>query len=239
VVLISALALVMASSAPAANAAPNPSFEVACGAATTACFWPDSSDAFVANQRDVTTAKTGAASYRQALFGNARGRLTTSECVDMPIAAGNVTVSFSYVLVAGTNVSLVRMRALPWSNTRCTGSAAAALQASATPIDDGGWHNVSNQLTAGSSTRSLRLEIAYDCNALCPNTQVNWDDLLVGDPSPPTAVTVTAPTAQRQGVVRHDGEARPSEDWCGRATRRRRPPTGERVREESVGLALR
>jgi hypothetical protein len=200
--LLVGAALTLVTSASAANVASNPSFEDVCGAPTKACFWPDSADSFVADQRDTTMANTGSASYRQALFGNARGRLTRSECVDTPLTAGSVTVSFFYRVVAGTNVNLVAFRAIPWSNSGCTGSAATVPPASARPVDDGAWHDVTSRSSLASATRSLRFEISYDCSALCPNTQVNYDDLVVDQALTPTSVTVGA-----IGVRRGDSRA--------------------------------
>ena len=146
---------------------------------------------------------TGSASYRLALQGQQgiAGVQTYSDCINVPLDAGTWTIGFSYLVVAGTNVTTVRYTVLPYTGLGCSGSL-DQLQTFVTAVNDGEWHDVSALRALATSAQSFQIVLQYSCSDSCPNTQVNFDDLVL-EKVVPTAVSVSSIRAGRTpgGVV--------------------------------------
>jgi hypothetical protein len=182
--------LCTASSAPAANLAPNPGFENACGTATKACSWYEEASSILDIRRDDSIARPGGfASYRVRLVGPFLGAAGKSDCeAPPPTTPGSVYMSFWY-RTTDTRVSAIEMYGWFWSNSTCGSSASGSLVRTLAPDADGDWHQVtgtSNALTG----ESFSLELGFQCSSSCPGAQVNFDDVVYDQA--PTAVRVTS-----------------------------------------------
>jgi hypothetical protein len=183
--LAGALAALSAAAASAANLAPNPGFELACGSPTKACFWWESSSADWVAQRDdaPSNAHTGTASYRlEILSPDTIGLTPPSDCQPAP-AAGNLPLSYWYRTTS--NVS-TEVEIWFYDDSACTSfSSAGVVQQNS--IADGLWHQVSGSVTAEAKPFNIRP--GFFCAASCPGTTTWFDDLAVGQV--PTAVRVS------------------------------------------------
>lgn len=190
-VLLLATALLVglctASSASAANLAPNPGFENACGTPTKACSWHEEASSIAEVQRDPSIAHTGTASYRVHLVASFFGAGGTSDCMAPP-PVGSASMSLWY-RTTDARVVRVEMLAWSWDSATCNSSASGSSLGTSSPITDGNWHQLSS---SGSvfSAQGFNFEVGFTCQSACAGAQVHFDDVVFDQT--PTAVRVTS-----------------------------------------------
>jgi hypothetical protein len=183
----------------AANYAPNPGFEDACGGAT-ACQWPHWSGIA---ERDTAILHSGSASYRiQPVDNTTRLDMLADPCIDVSFTPADATVSFWY-RINSPIVTRVFVFLETSGGPGCTGFSGGIEVAYAFPSSDGAWHQVSDQVS--TFWQSFRLKVGLACDSGCTGgAAANFDDLVVTQ-NPPTAVEVTSLHAisTRRGVALH------------------------------------
>ena len=200
-----ALVLGFASSARAANLAPNPGFETACPPAP--CNW------FGVNATllDYPIAPhVGASSNRVIATGTSTIVSALSDC--FPVTAGTTyNLQAWYLASPPVTISQVGYGATYFAGAGCTGASTSPAGASATPpVINSQWHSISAQQIAPNGAPfvalSARLQLNFSCVlATCETSAgsglldaVQWDDV-VFDSSPlavppPTIAKAFSPT---------------------------------------------
>jgi hypothetical protein len=186
--------LCTASTASAANIAPNPGFEMFCGTATHACSWAER-DNQVQFQRDESVAHAGSTgSYKLKMLDAFAGTsLALSDYLPAP-PSGAAQMSFWY-RTTDARVIAIRMFAFVYDNSTCTPSGSGQLVGTLAPVSDGDWHMLLGSVTTDSGL-GMNLGLDFYCASACADAQVNIDDV-VFDQSPPTAVVVHSLSAGR------------------------------------------
>jgi hypothetical protein len=207
--LAAVLVLGLASSARAANLAPNPGFETACG--NIPCNWTSTTGSTIL--RVPNAPHSGAASLRVIATGTTTIVTALSDC--FAVTAGTTyQLRLWYLAAPPVTISQITFGATFFSGANCTGSLQSPAGAAAnSPIIDGAWHLITGQTTATSgmpfNAQSARIQINFVCSLMtclvAPGSQlfdaVQYDDV-VFDPDL-LAVTVHSLTARRthKGVV--------------------------------------
>lgn len=137
--MVAAIALTVVSSASAANLAPNPGFEDACGSPTKACFWLESMNpSFGDTYRDTSVAHAGVASYKTRLNGAYFGQFGRTDCIAPPPTAPGKTVTMSFwYLTTDTRITSIELSDRYWSTAACSSSAVGSLAQASAPLADG------------------------------------------------------------------------------------------------------
>lgn len=191
-VLASAVTVVLctASTASAANLAPNPGFECAFGPQNeAACYWYYESSSSILIGRDTTTSRSGGASYRlEAVGPSIIGVTGVSDCMGPP-ATGSASMSFWYRVPISGNSSVNDVRMYVLFDDSCVPFAGTFGGSVGTPpIRGNQWQVVSGSVTTQS--KWFRLYLEFLCSTACQGAHVNLDD--IGFEQTPTSVRLAS-----------------------------------------------
>lgn len=196
-----AVALSAAADASAANIAPNPSFQDACGSPTKACYWHEGNHGAFSFQRDSSLGRTDSASYRFLADETSlvSGAGIPSSCLQMPLAEGAGVLAFWY-RTTDTDLEYVSFDIFFHSQPGCNSFQTRTAITATPPTPDGEWHRVTGTFQAPASG-SWFVSLGFGCQMSCGASQLNWDDLVVEQN--PTAVTVGSIQGRRtsQGAL--------------------------------------